>query len=160
MRLLTECGGVKTTIVERSMQRAPVFIFDDATKARAFGLWVDDNFAAIKQQAEATTRIGKLVKIQQFAIGPLRHLRFNYSTGDAAGQNMVGKATLAACQWISKTYPGGAKFVLSGNMDTDKKHSSINMLLTRGRRVVAEAVIRNEVLRNLMGVETKDLFAT
>ncbi len=158
MRLLTECGGVKTTIVERSMQRAPVFVFEDAASARAFGRWVDDNFTTIKEQAEATTHIGKLIRIQQFAIGPVRHLRFNYTTGDAAGQNMVGKATLAACQWIAKTYPGGARYVLSGAMDTDKKHSSINTLLTRGRRVVAEAVIRRDVLKSLMGVETKALF--
>ena len=45
-------------------------------------------------------------------------------------------------------------------MDTDKKHSSINMLLTRGRRVVAEAVIKKDLLRDLMGVDTKDLFET
>jgi hydroxymethylglutaryl-CoA reductase (NADPH) len=160
MRLLTECGGVKTTIVECSMQRAPVFVFEDAASARVFGRWVDDNFTPIKEQAEATTRIGKLTGIQQFAIGPSRHLRFNYRTGDAAGQNMVGKATLAACQWIAKTYPGGARYVLSGNMDTDKKRSSINMLLTRGRRVVAEAVIRRDVLKSLMGVEAKALFET
>ena len=158
MRLLTECGGVKTTIVGRSMQRAPVFVFEDAASARAFGRWVDDNFTTIKEHAEATTRFGKLVGIQQFAIGPARHLRFNYATGDAAGQNMVGKATLAACQWIAKTYPGGARYVLSGNMDTDKKHSSVNTLLTRGRRVVAEAVIKRDVLKSLMGVETKALF--
>ena len=160
MRLLTECGGVKTTIVERSMQRAPVFVFEDAASARVFGRWVDDNFTTIKEQAEATTHFGKLIGIQQFAIGPARHLRFNYATGDAAGQNMVGKATLAACQWIAKTYPGGARYVLSGNMDTDKKHSSVNTLLTRGRRVVAEAVIRRDVLKSLMGVETKALFET
>ena len=159
MRLLTECGGVKTTVVEQYMQRSPVFIFDDAEKAREFGRWVDDNFAAIKQTAEATTRFGKLVKIQQFSAGPLRYLRFNYTTGDAAGQNMVGKATLAACDWISKNHPGGAVYVLSGNMDTDKKHSGLNMLLTRGRRVVAEAVINKEILRELMGVDTKALFS-
>jgi hydroxymethylglutaryl-CoA reductase (NADPH) len=158
MRLLTECGGVKTTVVEESMQRSPVFIFEDALSARAFGRWVEDNFDAIKSQAEATTRFGRLVKILQFAIGPVRHLRFNYTTGDAAGQNMVGKATFAACQWISKAYPGGAHWVLSGNTDTDKKHSNINMLLTRGRRVVAEAVIRKGILKDLMGVDTKDLF--
>jgi hydroxymethylglutaryl-CoA reductase (NADPH) len=108
--------------------------------------------------ADATTRFGKLVKIQQFSIGPLRHLRFNYTTGDAAGQNMVGKATLAACEWIKKNHPGGAQYVLSGNMDTDKKHSRINMLLTRGRRVVAEAVIKNDILKDLMGVSGKELF--
>ena len=160
MRLLTECGGVKTTVVEEYMQRSPVFVLEDAARAREFGRWVDENFAAIKREAEATTRIGELVKIQQFSIGPLRHLRFNYATGDAAGQNMAGKATLAACNWISNNYPGGAKCVLSGNMDTDKKHSAINMLLTRGRRVVAEAVIDKDILKDLMGVDTKELFET
>jgi len=158
MRLLSECGGVKTTVVERAMQRSPVFVFDDALQAREFGEWVDAHFAAIKAAAEATTRVGKLGSIYQFALGPMRHLRFNYDTGDAAGQNMTGKATLAACQWIAAHYPGGARFLLSGNMDTDKKHSQANMLLTRGRRVVAEAVIKNDVLKSLMRVDAKDLF--
>ena len=158
MRLLTECGGVKTTVVEQYMQRSPVFIFQDAARARAFGVWIDQNFAAIQEKADATTRFGKLLKIQQFSYGPVRHLRFNYATGDAAGQNMVGKATLAACEWIAKSYPGGARWVLSGNMDTDKKYSRINMLLTRGKRVVAEAVIKKEILKDLMGVDTKELF--
>ena len=53
---------------------------------------------------------------------------------------MTGKATLAACEWIQAHHPGRPEFILSGNIDTDKKHSQINMLLTRGKRVVAEAV--------------------
>ena len=54
---------------------------------------------------------------------------------------MTGKATFAACEWIRKSYRVGARYILSGNMDTDKKHSRINMLVTRGKRVVAEATI-------------------
>ena len=158
MRLLTECGGVKTTVVEQFMQRAPVFIWDDAREARDFGQWVEANFAAIKAAAEATTRSGKLRMIQQYAVGPLRHLRFNYTTGDAAGQNMTGKATLAACEWIKASYPGGARYILSGGMDTDKKHSQLNMLATRGKRVTAEAVIGKDIVKRLMRVEPKDLF--
>jgi hydroxymethylglutaryl-CoA reductase (NADPH) len=159
MRLLTACGGVKATVMQHLMQRAPVFILDDALQARAFGGWVQDNFASIKFAAESTTRFGKLVCIQPFSVSRMMHLRFNYTTGDAAGQNMVGKATLAACEWIEQSYPGGVKFVLSGNMDTDKKHSHINMLLTRGKRVTAEAVVTRDALKQIMGVETKDLFA-
>ncbi len=159
MRLLTECGGVKTTVVESYMQRAPVFVLQDAQSARQFGHWIEENFGAIKAAAETTTRFGNLVKIQQFSIGPLRELRFNYATGDAAGQNMVGKATLAACEWIKKNYPVDVKYLLSGNMETDKKHSKINMLLTRGKRVVAEAAVRNETLKEIMGVSTNELFA-
>jgi hydroxymethylglutaryl-CoA reductase (NADPH) len=158
MRLLTECGGVKTTVVEESMQRAPVFILSDALQAREFGRWVVENFEQLKRAAETTTHFGHLINIGQYQVGPLRYLRFNYTTGDAAGQNMAGKATLAACQWIQSNYPGELKYILSGGVDTDKKHSHINMLLTRGKRVVAEAVIRKDLFKSLMGVDTKELF--
>lgn len=158
MRLLTESGGVKTTVVEESMQRAPVFILEDALQAREFGCWVTEHIAAIREQAEATTQFGKLRNIGQFAVGPLRYLRFNYTTGDAAGQNMAGKATFAACEWIKRNYPGRLKYFLSGNIDTDKKHSYLNTLLTRGKRVVAEAVIQKSALLRLMHLDTSELF--
>jgi hydroxymethylglutaryl-CoA reductase (NADPH) len=158
MRLLTESGGVRTTVLGEAMQRAPVFIFDSALEARTFGEWVAAHVAEIRERAEATTRIGKLTEIRQYGVGPLRYLRFNYTTGDAAGQNMCGKATLAACEWIRRTYPGRPEFILSGNVDTDKKHSQINMIATRGRRVVAEAVVAKDALRRIMGVDTATLF--
>jgi hydroxymethylglutaryl-CoA reductase (NADPH) len=71
----------------------------------------------------------------------------------------TSRATLAACEWIAAHYPGHTKFLLSGNMDTDKKHSHLNMLVTRGKRVVAEAVIRKQALKDIMGVDTAELFA-
>jgi len=137
MRLLGACGGVKATVVEQFMQRAPVFMFEDAVQARDFGAWVCDQFDAIKHEAERTTRHGKLHHIEQYQIGPARFLRFNYITGDAAGQNLCGKATAAACEWIRSTWPGKLEYLLSGNIDTDKKHSVMNTLHTRGRRVIA-----------------------
>lgn len=158
MRLLSECGGVKTTVVEDSMQRAPVFIFSDALEAREFGRWVEENFAAIQAEAESTTAVGKLRRIGQFAVGPLRYLRFDYTTGDAAGQNMATKATFAACEWIKKNYPAHLRYFLSGNIDTDKKHSHLNTILTRGKRVVAEAVIQREIMLRLMHIDTRELF--
>jgi hydroxymethylglutaryl-CoA reductase (NADPH) len=158
MRVLSECGGVTATVVKRSMQRAPVFMFATAREARDFGEWLTQRFDDVKQAAEATTRSGRLVEIEQYAIGNLLYLRFNYTTGDAAGQNMTGKATHAACEWIHATHPTRPKYMLSGSIDTDKKHSAINTLRTRGRRVVAEAVIKNDVLQRLMRVDTRTLF--
>lgn len=158
MRLLTEAGGVKTTVVERYMQRAPVFHMGDARGARDFGKWVDDNLDTIRAAAEATTSVGKLSHIQQFVVGPSCFLRFNYTTGDAAGQNMSGKATYAACEWIAEHHPGGAKYTLSGAIDTDKKHSQMNLMHSRGARVVAEAVIPDALMRERMGARNADLF--
>ena len=56
MRLTREAGGVRTTVIDDAMQRAPIFVFDDARYARDFGLWVTAHFAEIKAAAEATTR--------------------------------------------------------------------------------------------------------
>jgi hydroxymethylglutaryl-CoA reductase (NADPH) len=157
MRVVNECGGVKTTVVEQFMQRAPAFIFGDAREARDFGQWVVDHFDQIKAIAESTTSIGQLKHIQQWSVSKTRYLRFNYTTGDAAGQNMVGKATLAACEWICANYPHDCEYLLSGNMDTDKKHSQLNMLHSRGKRVIAEIVLKKEVLKKIMKVDTKML---
>lgn len=157
MRLLGRTGGVKTTIVDRAMQRAPVFLFDDARQARDFAEWLGANFVGIQQAAESTTSVGRLIGIQQFPAGPNLYTRFNFTTGDAAGQNMTGKATFAACEWIVSRYPG-ARYILSGAMDTDKKHSHVNQLLTRGRRVVAEATLDAGVLRETVGVDPDTMF--
>ncbi|MDB0047693.1 hydroxymethylglutaryl-CoA reductase [Porticoccaceae bacterium] len=157
-RLLRESGGVKVTVVDDAMQRAPVFVFNDAREARDFGVWVEQNFAEIAAQAETTTSSGKLRNIEQYAAARMRYLRFNFTTGDAAGQNMVGKATFIACEWIMKTYPGIQRYMLSGAMDTDKKHSQINTLHSRGKRVVAEVLIPGALLEKTMGVTAEVLF--
>ncbi|MDG0970039.1 MAG: hydroxymethylglutaryl-CoA reductase, partial [Porticoccaceae bacterium] len=157
-RLLREAGGAKVTVVDDAMQRAPVFIFSDAREARDFGVWVENNFAKIAEQAETTTSSGKLRDIQQFSAARMRYLRFNYTTGDAAGQNMVGKATFVACEWIKDNYPGIERYMLSGAMDTDKKHSQLNTLYTRGKRVVAEVTLPSALIEKVMGVSGNALF--
>ena len=158
MRLLTESGGVTTTVVDDRMQRAPVFILDDARQARELAGWIREHTQEITAAAESTTGIGQLIEIEQYHVGPLLYTRFDYTTGDAAGQNMVGKATWAACEWIVAHYPGEARYVLSGAIDTDKKHSQINVLKGRGKRVVAEARIPAELLQQRMGVTPAQLF--
>ncbi|MEZ5185498.1 MAG: hydroxymethylglutaryl-CoA reductase [Candidatus Nanopelagicales bacterium] len=158
MRLLSEAGGVKTTVVDDRMQRAPVFILQDAREARVLAAWIREQHDAIAAAAESTTSVGKLVEVEQYHVGPMLYLRFDYTTGDAAGQNMVGRATLAACEWIKANHPDAPRYVLSGAIDTDKKHSQMNVLRTRGKRVVAEAVIPAALLQEQMGVTPAQLF--
>ena len=158
MRLLSSIGGVRVTVVERFMQRAPVFHFENALEAREFGTWLNGQLSRLKAAAESTTSVGKLSHIEQYGVGPMRYLRFNYTTGDAAGQNLCGKATLAACEWIVSNYAHPLRYTLSGAIETDKKHSQLNTLHSRGARVVAEAVIPNDVLEEQMRVETRQLY--
>ena len=103
-------------------------------------------FDDIKAAAEATTKSGKLRDIEQYSASRILYTRFNFTTGDAAGQNLSGKATAAACTWITSNYEGISHFFLESNFATDKKSSQVNMLRTRGKRVVAEATIPNALL--------------
>lgn len=157
MKVINLSGGVKTTISGDAMQRAPVFIFDSAREARGFRDWVNDNMDHIREAAEATSSVAKLQYIDTFLASKFAYLRFNYFTGDAAGQNMVGRATFAACSWILDHVKGVRKFYLESNLATDKKHSWINIMRTRGKRVIAEAVIKREVLINHMRVDPESL---
>ena len=150
MKLLYEAGGVKTTILEDHMQRAPAFLFADARGARDFGVWLEEHFEDIKAAAEATTRSGRLQDVEQYSASRILYTRFNYTTGDAAGQNLTGKATQAACDWIVANHPGIEQYFLESNFATDKKTSQVNMLHTRGKRVVAEATIPDALLRSVM----------
>ena len=160
MRLLHEAGGVTTTIVADHMQRAPAFIFRSAREARALGIWIREHFDEIAAAAQATTTTGTLLEIEQYPAARILYTRFNYSTGDAAGQNMTGKATFAAARWIIANYPEAVeRWVLEGSMATDKKASQINMLRTRGKRVIAEATIPDALLQKVMRASSEQLFA-
>lgn len=146
MRVIRESGGVMTTVGGEAMQRAPVFVFDNGREARDFKLWLDATFPEIKAIAEATTSIGKLIEIESYLAHNMVFTRFDYTTGDAAGQNMTSRATFAACEWIQKQSSTLKHYLLSGNFDTEKKTSSVNMLKGRGRRVTAEITIPKQVM--------------
>jgi hydroxymethylglutaryl-CoA reductase (NADPH) len=159
IKVLNLSGGVHCSIVGDAMQRAPVFVFDSAREARDFVKWVEmpENFARIKEEAEATSSVAKLQYIDSYLASKFAYLRFNYSTGDAAGQNMVGRATFAACSWVLDNYEGIVHFFLESNFATDKKASQINIMRTRGKRVTAECTVKRDVLIEQMRVEPENL---
>jgi hydroxymethylglutaryl-CoA reductase (NADPH) len=158
MKIMNLSGGVTCTVIGDAMQRAPVFVFNNAREARHFVSWVEANLGEVREQAEATSSVAKLQYIDYYLASKLAYLRFNFSTGDAAGQNMVGRATFAACSWILDHYDGIQHFYLESNLATDKKASQVNVMHTRGKRVVAECTIKRDVLIQHMRVEPENLF--
>ncbi len=158
MKILNLSGGVTCTVIGDAMQRAPVFVFKTAREARHFVSWVEANIGEVRDQAESTSSVAKLQYIDYYLAAKLAYLRFNFSTGDAAGQNMVGRATFAACSWILDHYDGVQHFYLESNLATDKKASQVNIMHTRGKRVVAEATIKRDVLLQHMRVDPENLY--
>lgn len=159
IQLLNLCGGVKCTVVGDAMQRAPVFAFSDARGARDFGQWAEQNIDHIRLHAESTSSVAKLQYVDTILSNKFAYLRFNFSTGDAAGQNMVSRATFAACTWILENYKGARveNFYLESNFATDKKTSQINVMRTRGKRVVAEVVVKRDILQDRLRVTPEQL---
>jgi hydroxymethylglutaryl-CoA reductase (NADPH) len=157
MKVLRLSGGAKATVMADAMQRAPVFVFQDARACRDFVRWVEANLDKIREQAESTSSVAKLQYIDPYVANKFVYLRFNYSTGDAAGQNMVGRATFAASSWILDQYEGITNFYLESNFATDKKASHVNIMRTRGKRVTAEATIPRDVMIRHLRVEPEQL---
>lgn len=157
MKVLNLSGGVTCTISADCMQRAPVFIFDSAREARGFRDWIDRHLVEIAKVAESTSHVAKLLYIDPYLSNKFVYLRFNFATGDAAGQNMVGRATQAAALWILEHAPAVRRFYLESNFATDKKSSHVNVLRTRGKRVTAEAVIPRVLLAEHLRVEPETL---
>lgn len=159
IKAVNKSGGVKCTVVRDAMQRAPVFVFEDARASRDFVDWIKANFTKIAEEAEATSSVAKLQYIDPYLANKFAYLRFNYSTGDAAGQNMVGRATFAACSWILEAYKDNKvkHFYLESNFATDKKASQVNIMRTRGKRVTAEITFKRDVLLQHMRVEPEQL---
>lgn len=151
MKAISECGGITTTVFDDCMQRAPAFVFDSARDVKAFCDWIDESIEDIKAQAESTTSVGKLLNIQRWPMNRTVYTRWNYSTGDAAGQNMVSKASDFACKWILQNYPGKInEYFFSSNVETDKKYSHLNFIHSRGKRVIAEVTLARDVVKNLL----------
>ncbi len=157
MKVANLCGGIEATVVADAMQRAPVFVFRNARAGREFVNWVQTNLADIRAAAEATSSVARLQYIDPYVANNFVFLRFNFSTGDAAGQNMVGRATFASYNWILQHCMGIEKSYLESNFATDKKASHVNIMRTRGKRVTAEATIPRDVMQQYLRVKPEQL---
>lgn len=150
-KALTLSGGVKTKILFDGMTRAPLFWTPNIEEAIRLTNWVEEKFADIKRVAESTTRHGKLKTVQTFIVGNNVWLRLVFETGDAMGMNMVTIASDKVCKYIEENFPGTTRCVaLSGNLCVDKKSSLINTILGRGKSVVAEAIVKREVVAHVL----------
>src|SRR5215210_1193063 len=77
MKLLRMAGGVKTTISDDAMQRAPSFLFQSAREARDFADWLDEHVDEIREVAGTTTKSGRLRNIEHYTVGRFVYTRFN-----------------------------------------------------------------------------------
>lgn len=137
-RLISSVGGATTGTLAEGVHRSPGFAFGSTTEAGLFVAWVCMNFDMLKAAAETTTQHGKLVELSPHVEGDHVYLVCSYTTGDAAGQNMVTIATEAVCAAIIEKSPVKPVYwFVEANFSGDKKASAMSFVGVRGRKVTA-----------------------
>lgn len=150
-RLISECGGCTVALLNDGLSRAPVYAFKTITDAGLFTLWVNESYDLLKQAAESTTRHGKLIDLHTHMEGNHVYLMCEYTTGDAAGQNMTTIATQALCRAIEDNSPVKPEYwFLESNFSGDKKATSSAFTGVRGKKVTAEILIPASVIEKYL----------
>lgn len=151
--------GVRSVVEDVGMTRAPCVKFPDVVSAAQAKRWMEtaDNFQTIKTAFDSTSRFARLQELLIAMDGPQLYIRFRAFTGDAMGMNMVSKGAENALRIVAHAFPEMQIISLSGNFCSDKKPAAINWIKGRGKRVVCEARISEEVLRNLLKTDAKTL---
>ncbi len=145
---ITQSGGCTTMLLNEAVSRSPGFVFDNLIETGKFLAWLLPQEGRLREVAESTTRHGKLIDMSATIEGNHVYLRFDYHTGDAAGQNMVTIATQAVCDFIRKNSPVRPKAVyVEANQSGDKKASSQSFQHVRGKKVTCEVELPAEVLK-------------
>jgi len=149
-KAVTLSGGTRVKIIFDGMTRAPVFKLDSIIDVVDFIDWVKKHYEDLKHIAESTTSHGKLISVEPYVLGNNVWLRFIYDTGDAMGMNMATIATEKVCEYIEENFGRARCLAVSGNMCSDKKQSIVNSLHGRGKTVVAEALIPNDIITKVL----------
>lgn len=148
-------GGATVRIIDDKMTRAPVIRADSVTGALEIKEWIERHFIELKEAAESTTSHGKLLKIDPVVlVGRYVYPRFTFTTGDSMGMNMVTIATEKALEILTRE-TGAHVVALSSNLCVDKKPSAMNLIEGRGKTVVAEIIIPQEIVEKKLKTTVK-----
>ena len=156
MVALTRAGGVATRVYVDENRVSPVFVFESVEQAHKFAVMVPDRIETIREEAEATTRHGKLKRVECHAIGREVIVNFCYFTGDAQGMNMIVKATEQACKWIMNQFEAVRFYVFSG-FSSEKRASGSLLAGGKGKKVTAGALLPRDIVKSYLHVTPEDL---
>ncbi|KAL9403225.1 hypothetical protein Peur_000197 [Populus x canadensis] len=145
-------GGASSMLLKDAMTRAPVVRFGTAKRAAELKFFVEDpaNFDTLSVAFNRSSRFGRLQNIKCAVAGKNLYMRFSCSTGDAMGMNMVSKGVQNVLDYVQTDFPDMDIIGISGNFCSDKKPAAVNWIEGRGKSVVCEAIIKEEVVQKVL----------
>ncbi|KAK1259733.1 3-hydroxy-3-methylglutaryl-coenzyme A reductase 3 [Acorus gramineus] len=151
-KAISVSGGAESVILRDGMTRAPAVRFGSAKKAAQLKFFLEDpaNFDMLAVVFNRSSRFARLQSIQCALAGKNLYMRFTCSTGDAMGMNMVSKGVQNVLDFLQNDFPDMDVISISGNFCSDKKPAAVNWIEGRGKSVVCEAVIKEDVVRKVL----------
>ena len=169
-------GGVRTYVLADRMTRDSCFVFSSTQEALSLADWVaahaEDMATWLKDTAHPSlsdhllSRHAVLHEVQTHVVGPMCHVLYRFTTGDACGPNMMTRNAYALNHaYISERFTAESgirplRVFLEANMGGDKKPShAFFQFPGHGKVVHAEITLPNAVLRRVLRVEATDILA-
>jgi hydroxymethylglutaryl-CoA reductase (NADPH) len=146
MMAITRSGGATARLLADLNRVTPIFFFEDVSAAAVFARELPARFETLRAEAEATTRHGRLLRVDAHVLGREVMVEFRFSTGDAHGMNMIVKAADRACRRLAEETGARGYYLFSG-MEGEKRASGSLFAGGKGKKVVAGARLPARAVR-------------
>jgi hydroxymethylglutaryl-CoA reductase (NADPH) len=159
-------GAIRTYVLHDRITRASCFVCKDAAEAIALARWIDAELSAMQDwlassEDASLSRRAKLREVKTHVIGPMCHVLWRWTTGDAVGPNMMTRNSYALnMAYVMQRAPlKPERAILEANMGGDKKPSAEFFQSGHGKTVLAEAFLPDEQIRRVLRTTAGDLDA-
>ena len=159
-------GTIRTYVLHDRITRASCFVCADAGEAVALARWVDAELPAMREWLESSSdpslsKRARLRGVKTHVVGPMCHVLWQWTTGDAVGPNMMTRNSYALNMgYVMERAPRKPeRAVLEANMGGDKKPSAEFFQSGHGKTVLAEAFLSDEQIRRVLRTTAADLEA-
>jgi len=161
-KAISKSGGFIAKVNGQKMSRIPMFIFKTNDEAVVFVEFVKAKFEKIKAVAESYSNHARLIGIDISHNNKTVHLSFDYTTGDASGQNMSTICTWHAILFLIDSLNKEKNiipldYIVEGNGSSDKKISRYNIKSGRGINVDVQCFLQEEVINKVLRTSTEKI---
>jgi hydroxymethylglutaryl-CoA reductase (NADPH) len=163
-RAVAESGGFHTYVLADRITRASCFVFGSAAEAIELSRWLEGELDSIRawlaeQDDPALSKHARLREVKTHVVGPMCHVLWRWTTGDAVGTNMMTRnAYVLNMGYVMERAPvKPERAILEANMGGDKKASFEYFQSGHGKTVLAETTLTEDAVRRDLRTGLDDL---
>ncbi len=159
-------GPIRTYVLHDRITRASCFVCRNAADAVELAKWVEAELPSMRAFLESgddpsLSKRALLRGAKTHVVGPMCHVLWQWTTGDAVGPNMMTRNSYALnMAYVMQRAPvKPERAILEANMGGDKKPSAEYFQSGHGKTVLAEAFLSDEQIRRVLRTTAEDLEA-